>query len=370
VRQGYTSVVGEESNPLYEGRRVSSEPQVLHVVVSIGWTAAWPRRYTQHDGKSMSTFRNWRLKGAIQKGLSALPGGCWVNDQLQRRAGDLRAFEKNIDMKVADWTGIISYLKAAGRAEVGGATILEIGSGWYPTLPLCFSLAGVRCCHTVDINRHLHEGLTFRMCKALGQRLDAITAETGLSMALVRERYQRLSGTSRLENLLSEAGICYHAPADGANLSWLPEQSLDLVYSNSVLEHVPPEVIQALMREARRVLKDDGVMVHAVACNDHYAHFDRGISYVNYLQFPEREWRFWNNRLNYQNRLRAPDFLGMAEDAGFRIIHEARAVRPGVREALSSMRIAPDFARYSSEDLASTSVDFVAMKQAPGCLGC
>lgn len=327
-------------------------------------------RDIQRGANSMSALPDWRLKGAIQKGLSALPGGCWVNDQIQRRVGDLRAFEKNVDAKVSDWTGIMSYLRAADRAEVGGITILEIGSGWYPTLPLCFSLAGVRRCHTVDIKRHMHEGLTFRMCKALEEKLDTIAAEAGRDASVVRGLYQRLRGTRRLEDLLCEAGVLYHAPADGANLSWLPDQSLDPIYSNSILEHVPAGVIQALMREAWRVLKDDGVMVHAMACNDHYAHFDRGISYVNYLQFSQREWRFWNNRLNHQNRLRASDFLGMAKDAGFRIIHEARAVRPGVREALSSIRIAPDFAGYSSEDLASTSVDFVAKKAAPGCLGC
>jgi len=311
----------------------------------------------------MNSLHDWRVKGVVQKVLSALPGGGWINDRLQRSLGDLRAFEKNVDGKVSDWIGIMSYLKAVQRADLDGRTILEIGSGWYPTLPLCFSLAGVRCCYTVDISRHMHEGLTFRMLRALEGKLDAIASQANRDPGAVREDYRRMRRAARLEQLLSEANILYHAPADGAHLHWLPDRSLDMVYSNSVLEHARSSVIESLMRESWRVLKDDGLAVHAVACNDHYAHFDKSISFVNYLQFTERGWRFWNNALNYQNRLRAPDFIRAAEQSGFRIIHQARHVRPGVREALSRLKIAPEFSAYSPEDLAATSVDFVASKE-------
>ena len=102
-----------------------------------------------------------------------------------------------------------------------------------------------------------------------------------------------------------------------------------------MLEHVTPAALPSIMRESWRVLRDNGLMVHGVACNDHYAHFDPTISFVNYLQFSERRWRWFNNDLNYQNRLRAPDFLRAARESGFEILHEARAVRPRTRERWS-----------------------------------
>ena len=117
-----------------------------------------------------------------------------------------------------------------------------------------------------------------------------------------------------------------------------------------------------MMQEASRVLKNDGLMVHAVACNDHYAHFDRSISFVNFLAFNEEQWKLWNNPIQFQNRMRAPEFLDIARGCGFRIVHEARAVRPGTREALRTMRIAREFEHFSTEDLAATTVDFVARK--------
>lgn len=306
--------------------------------------------------------KNWRVKGLIQKALGVAPGGHWINDKLQVAFGDLKNFDRNIDTKFHDWVGIMSYLEAVNRSSVLGLAIMEIGSGWYPTLPLCFTLAGARACHTFDISRLMNESMAFRVLGILERYLDVIAEKSRRPLEAVQQTYQRLRQANTLSQLLAFAQIHYHAPADASNVPSLSAESMDLVYSNSVLEHVPAAVIGALMREAWRLLRKDGLAVHAVACNDHYAHFDKSISFINFLQFTDREWRLWNNPLNYQNRLRAPDFIRAAEESGFQVIHQARAVRPGTREALETMRLAPEFASYIGEDLAATTVDFVAIK--------
>ncbi|MCS7316182.1 MAG: class I SAM-dependent methyltransferase [Bryobacteraceae bacterium] len=308
-------------------------------------------------------LRHWRYKGLLQAVLSRLPGGGWVNDRLQLWVGGLRNFEDNVRRKVGDWVGLMRYLRSAGCEGVAGWRILEIGTGWYPTLPVCFALAGAGPILTVDLNRHVKEALTFRMLRALGAHLDAI-APWAAPRARARPKADQRGRVGRGQAAgWSACQIEYRAPQDAARLEFVEPASFDMVYSNSVLEHVRPEAIPLLMKESWRVLKPGGLMVHAVACNDHYAHFDRSISFLNYLQYTEKQWRRWNNRLNYQNRLRAPDFLRYAREAGFRIVHEARAVRPGSREALAKLRLAPEFRHYSWEDLVATSVDFVARKQ-------
>ena len=275
-------------------------------------------------------LRHWRVKGVVQKALSLAPGGSWANDLLQRHLGDLRSFEGNIGIKVADWVGIMSYLRAAGRPALENLSLLEIGSGWYPTVPCCFILAGASRCTTVDITRHMQEALTFRMFRALEGKLEMIATASGREITAVREDYRRIAGAGSLDEFLRLANIRYLAPADGSRLDAEPGRSFDMVYSNSVFEHVRPEAVGPLLRESWRLLKTGGISVHAVACNDHYAHFDKSISYINYLQFPEREWNRWNNSLNYQNRLRAGDFIKAAEDSGFEIIHQVRTDRKSV----------------------------------------
>jgi SAM-dependent methyltransferase len=300
---------------------------------------------------------NWRAKGAVQKILAGMPLGERVNNLLQVRLGALRNFDGQVSAKVDDWIGTIDLLKTCG-AKIADSSLLEIGTGWFPALPVCFWLVGAHNCLTYDLRRYLNSDLTHKMVIALEPHLDTIARAAGVPLETVRERYSKL-GT----DILRACGITYRAPGDAAHTG-LPNQSIDVVFSNSVLEHVTPEDLSAIMYETRRILRPSGVAVHCVACNDHYANFDRGISYVNYLRYSAREWRRWNNSLQYQNRLRAPDFLRIAEDSGLDVVITRQYVRPGVEAALLTLRIAPEFSNYSRAELAATTINFVC--RAPG----
>jgi SAM-dependent methyltransferase len=311
-----------------------------------------------------NNLRNWKLKARVQGVLGSVPFGSRLNDALQEQLGGLRNFDANVSGKVGDWLGIAGYLAEAGSPDFGRFDrVLEIGSGWYPVLPLCMALSGVKRVDTVDLVPHLSARLTRRAVAALKPHLPVISERGRRALSEVSAMHARLSTCDDVDSLLQVAGVSYRAPADATRLSEVADGTYDLVYSNSVLEHVAPDILPRMLGESRRVLRDGGLMVHAVACNDHYAHFDRSVSFVNYLQFSEAEWRRWNPSFHFQNRLRASDFLGLARDAGFEVVHVARTVRPGTREALASMRVAPCFGHYELEDLVTTSVDFVARKR-------
>jgi len=303
---------------------------------------------------------DWRVKGVIQKTLSTLPGGLRLNSELQRFLGGLRNFDHHAGFKVGDWSNSMGYLAKVGFS-VRGARIMEIGSGWLPTFPICFFLAGASSVATFDIVRLMSPKLTLRLLDSLEKRAEEIALLAGAESGEIRAKLADLRQTNSIKELLCKAGIEYYAPADGC-ASQLEADSVDLVYSNSVLEHVPKEVIAGLLRESMHVLKPGGLVMHNVGCNDHYAFFDRSISFVNFLQYDERQWKRWNNPIQYQNRLRAPEFLQLAAEAGLEVVQSSTNVRPDSKEALQTMRIAPQFARFSAEDLAKTSVDFIARK--------
>ena len=306
---------------------------------------------------------NWRIKGAVQKALSILPFGVAANDLLRAAVGGRRRLDDEIATKVeADWLVLAAHMRRLGL-PMAGREYLEIGTGWYPTLPFCFSLSGASRSRTFDLTRHMNAAMTARLVDCLEAHLPAIAKAAGRELPAVEADYRALAAAGSLEARLAAARVDYHAPAD-ATRTGLPEGSVDVVYSNSVLEHVPRAVIAAMMAETRRILRPGGVAIHSVNCGDHYAYFDRSITQVNYLAYTEREWRKWNNDIQYQNRLRARDFLALAGEAGLELVFEEHHAKPRLLEQVAAMRIAPEFRDYPPEQLACTSIDFVARRPA------
>lgn len=306
---------------------------------------------------------DWRIKAIVQGTLSKMPGGKLANDALQRLAGGRRDERAHIDTKFnADWLVQTAVLRDVGFS-VRGRDLLEIGTGWLPIFPLCFALAGARRCSTFDLHRHLNSKAVPIALRCLEVHLPAIAQASAESEVDVRERWQRLMAAGDGWQILAAAGIDYRAPAD-ATLTGLEPGTIGLVFSNSVLEHVAPEVLLPMMRESSRVLQVDGVSLHSVNCGDHYAYFDRSITQAHYLRFNAEQWRRWNNDLLYQNRLRPVDFIRAARDAGLDIVRDLQVPRKELMQRFDQLQVAAEFRHYPPEQLCCTSVTFAARPRA------
>jgi SAM-dependent methyltransferase len=284
-----------------------------------------------------------------------------INDWLQVTLGELKVRERSFDDKIGDnWILLAKRLREAGFAW-NGWDILEFGSGWFPALPFCFSLTGARSCKTLDIQRLLNSKLTIQMLRRLETHLDAIADVSALPREQIRAAYERVDVRQPVEQILKAAGIDYISPIDTTDTK-MPSSSFDLAFTNGILQLIPQETLAAMMRELYRLLRPGGVMFHSVSCGDQYAYWDRQITPLNFLQYSEEQWRFWNNGILSQNRLRAPDYLGLAEEAGFRVIRVKRRERLELEDAAAKMRIDPAFQKYSLSDLCCTSIDFIAQR--------
>jgi ubiquinone/menaquinone biosynthesis C-methylase UbiE len=307
---------------------------------------------------------HWRVKGAIQKILGVVPHGERLHYLLQRTAGGLKNFDHELDMKVEDWGLMVGHLRNAGIA-LEGSTLLEMGTGWYPTFPLCLYFTGAKRIETVDLNRQMKPELMLQCAVGLGQRADVLAKTSGREVREILELQRAtVSAMERGADVEEATGgvIRYRAPAD-ASKTGLPDASIDVVFSNSVLEHVVPDAIERCFREAARILRDDGVIFHSANCGDHYAYVDRRISQLHYLRYSDAEWGRWNNAFLYQNRLRAVDFTDMARAAGFVIEIDTSRPHPKRLAELAKVEVHPRFARYSRDELAITSIDFIGRKR-------
>jgi SAM-dependent methyltransferase len=309
---------------------------------------------------------DWRIKGGLQKVLGVLPGGGALHYLLQRRFGGLRQPGREIGIKIDDWQIMLARLAEAG-VTIGGRRLFEIGTGWYPTFPLACYLAGAARVTTVDLNRHLKPELVVACAERLGSATALIAQCANIDEGVVRKRHARMFDALRHSIDLARATegvVDYAAPADAARTD-LDDGTVDCIFSNSVLEHVPPGVIDSMYEEAMRILAPGGVMFHSVNCGDHYAYVDRNIHQLHYLRYSDRQWRRWNNTFLYQNRLRAHDFVERAQAAGFAIVlNTAHASEQRLRD-LAGTPLHPQFAAIAAERLCITSIDFIARKPDP-----
>ncbi|MGH8863436.1 MAG: class I SAM-dependent methyltransferase [Burkholderiales bacterium] len=302
---------------------------------------------------------HWKLKGLLQGGLARIPLGSLLNDQLQLLFGERGRFAAHIDSKVLhDWSVHAAHLRAHGK-PLRGLVLLELGTGWLPVLPLCFFLAGSAQCSSFDLHRKMALRSLSPLLRRLERHLPSIADAAGLELAEVTARYRALLDAGTPEQMLRRAGIEYHAPADAARTG-LADGSIDVFFSNSVLEHVGESALDGLMREAARVLRTDGLVSHSVNCGDHYAYFDRSITQLNYLKFSAAQWRVWNNSILYQNRLRPCDFVASAERNGLRVIARHWHPDQSLLSELPAWAVAAEFRGYPAEELSATSVDIIA----------
>ncbi|MET3650929.1 methyltransferase domain-containing protein [Dyella japonica] len=307
---------------------------------------------------------HWRAKGVLQKVLGHVPGGEHAHYVLQRRFGGLRGFTREFDIKMDDWRLMAGHLREAG-VPIKGARLFEIGSGWYPTFPFACYLGGARQVITVDLNRHIKLDLVRECAANLGRHTALIAEACGLAEDDVRRRQQQL--VERLQRsddvtAATDGVVIYEAPAD-ASRTTIPAHELDCVFSNSVLEHVIPEAVDGIFREAMRILAPGGIMFHSVNCGDHYAYVDGKINQLNYLKYSDREWRRWDNDFLYQNRMRAYEFVDRATAVGFDIVLNTECPREKRLAELAAMQVHPQFAHIPPERLCVTSIDFIGRKR-------
>ena len=294
---------------------------------------------------------SWLVKAAIQGAIARLPGRHRFNYLLQNYVtGSVALTEAGLEGKVVQCRRHLeSYTGHRGRLP---RAALELGTGWYPVVPVGLFLAGVDEVTTVDVSplcdlARVHRTLELFASQLRSERLRALLPQSRSDRAesVIAASGDRTARDGR--QLLARLGI--RLLVCDVRTSGLPPGSVDLIVSNNTLEHIPLDELQAIMAEFRRVARPAAVMDHFVDMSDHYAHFDHTITEFNYLRYSDRIWRIFNNPLQYQNRLRVSDFRRMIEDAGFQVI--AEEAEQGSAHELDRIRLDASFRRYPSEEL-------------------
>lgn len=295
------------------------------------------------------------FKYAGQKFLSFVPFrlGWRAHDWLRRQFGGLKsptiyAFSQVLIMA--------SLLERVGF-DLKGKTLVELGTGWDAAGALTAIALGAERVDTFDQERRLQDALVSQ-AEHLIANPQAFYKQEKLPFAPAYDAVLRCLDVNRL----ADNRLRYLAPAD-ARSTQLQGSSVDLYFSLAVLEHVPLPELEEIVAESFRILVPGGYCYHYVQPTMHAAWIDNAALGIDYLRFSEFWWRtLFSNSISFENRLRAPEYRQFLLRGGFRLVGEWHTVDQDSLRALPSTPIAPEFKKWSDEELATDFVWLIGQK--------
>lgn len=283
---------------------------------------------------------DWRLQIIKKAVFSRIPFGNRLR-RLKRRLWGYEPHPGNLDYTLKNLELMRAELKSLGRS-FRGSRVLEIGSGWFPTIPLMLAMENVEHVYMTDLVPHMDD-ITF-----------------GSTLRYLNRRYAE-SGFFNNISCLEDVPISYLAPFEPAQVS---DGSLDFIISRTVLEHIPPAEISEFFSVLRPKLKPDGLMVHVIDNSDHLEFSDKSISRIHFLTWGKRKHSFINFLMkDGENRLRHHEYPPLFERAGFRVLREKTMLHAPTRDQVGTLRLASPYSGMSPEQLAVLTSVYVLAPQ-------
>lgn len=184
--------------------------------------------------------------------------------------------------------------------ELAGKVIVEVGPGDSVATAIIAASYGARAI-LVDVGSFAKPDMTFYL------KLTEKLSEDKLSSP-------DLSECRSVQDILVKCNALY-LTSGTHSLSQIETDSVDLMFSQAVLEHVRKAEFSEFFAQCRRILKPKGACSHQVDLKDH---LDRSL---NNLRFSEALWEsdFFSNSGFYTNRIQLPDMVELVEASGFKV---------------------------------------------------
>lgn len=236
---------------------------------------------------------------------------------------------------------VLDHLARIGGPDaLAGKTCLELGPGDSLASAVIAHALGAKRTYLVDVGAFAEPRIeTYR----------------DVATELARRGYPApdVSGFTSTNEMLTATGAVYLT--DGlASLRSIETGSVDVIWSQAVLEHVRLAELPAVLAELRRIIAAGGVMSHRIDYKDHLG------GSLNNLRFPQALWEseFMARSGFYTNRVRNSEFLELMRGARF----ELSDVKAGRWAALPMGRskMAAPFRTLDEDDLLTRHVNVVA----------
>ncbi len=228
------------------------------------------------------------------------------------------------------WPGYARLWRERCGLALEGRTIWVHEPGWVPFAPVAsYLLTGGGGMLTSSAGDRPSNRYARAAVRAV---LDAAFDAGGPQAGARRARLAALADTAPgADELLAATGTTTAFGADPARLP-LASAAADICHSGGALEHLPPPLLAAFIRESFRVLRPGGVASHVYDHRDHLRHVDPHWPFLLHMALPDAAYRaLFGHRLLFHNRLPPTDVMRLFEAAGFERIAVRRFVLPDKR---------------------------------------
>lgn len=277
-------------------------------------------------------YKIYRLLGpqtrhSLKRWVGGLGHGASVLDSLKASKDALG--KRRLDEAFCHFLKIYSRLQ---NKSLSGLRCIDFGAGYVISDSLVMWLLGAHCVETLDYNAIANSEALRKAVLAVDEaRLFGCAKSYGfIDMTDLKERLGRLRGMAQRGNLSLEAlNIRYRAPFDATDASQIERlQPVDLIWSTSVLEHIHPQYMEAILSNLTKVLSPWGGMVHLVDARDHldldnapFGFFDADTDYVLDQDFDARGNRLMLSDWTKIAQSTVADGVVVSLDSQFNLIH-------------------------------------------------
>jgi len=291
----------------------------------------------------------WMFKVAAQKVLGLMPP--LVADPLYHGLQQgFRDIPIEIDGQRSFMREAASSLQEIRGKPLTGMRIVEVGSGWYPVLPLLLTRElGAATVFTFDVNHHYSPARIAKTARDLMGRVEQLRGDSVLELT---------ARTGKLPEC-----IRYYPRTKIQDVSEIPGGPADLALSRSVLEYASPEEILAIHNASMRWLTPDALWFHLVGTSDDRARQDKTLNKYDFLRYSDKTWMYiCNNRYGYKNRLRLPQYRSLFQSAGWRVAGEKAIISAPAIAAVNQVPLHGEFAEFTPEDLVAGAIRFALVR--------
>jgi hypothetical protein len=282
---------------------------------------------------------NHKIKSLFFKILSIFPNQMgYLLYYFFQNIKESKSFELKLRSAENTFTELIAICNTLSIA-IKDKTILEIGSGWVPSLPYLFLFkGGVKRVLTYDINNH-YQKKNLEKFNSLFEKKNRVKINV-------------------VKNKLPEQ-IQYFPNTDVIHCK---DVDVNLIFSRFVLEHVNPNAIFLMHEKFKENFKQGTYIIHFISPSDHRAYSDKSLSLQDFLKYSPEEWDKIQTKFDYHNRLRYSQYIKIFESLNIEIVYKTFGIvkkDSNQYTLFKKLNLHEDYKFFSEEDLLAGNIVIV-----------